>query len=266
MENNEFGKRYKEVWEKLCKENPRPVILVTGATGAGKSTLINLVIGHEIAKVGSGRPETQKMDIFQNDQLILYDSKGYETGEIAQDEFFREISAFLEEKALSPLTSVNIIWHCISAPAARVLDVDSKLFEEFKARGIPAAAILTQVDSADMDQINGLAKEVQKISSSIPIFWSTEDRDLQKELPNDKDMEKLYLWSLNNMEGTRRTAFRSACNRDFSKKRKKGRDAALAAATTAFGIGFIPMPVADAPALIAAQTAMLGGISYIYGA
>lgn len=265
MKNNDFGERYKEAWEKLRTENPRPVILVTGATGAGKSTLINLVIGREIAKVGSGRPETQKMDMFQNDQLVIYDSKGYETGEKAQKEFFQEISTFLEEKALSPLTSVNIIWHCISAPAARVLDVDTKLLGEYKSKGIPAAVVITQVDSADMDQIDGLTSEIQKASSSVPIFWSTEDRNLQKELPDDKDMERLYQWSIKNMEATRRAAFCSACNRDLLKKREEGHNAALTTAATAFGIGFIPLPMADAPALIAAQTAMLARISYIWG-
>lgn len=265
MNSTDFGKRYKETWDKLRKENPRPVILVTGATGAGKSTLINLVMGRDVAKVGAGRPETQNMDRFENDLLVIYDSKGYEAGETSQNEFFHDISDFLKDKAENPLTAVNIVWHCISAPAARVLDVDTRLLDAYKADHIPAAVILTQVDTVDEDQINELTAVLNKHSSTTPIFWSTEDRELQKELPKDKGLEELYQWSLEHMDVTRREAFRAGCNRDLSAKREKGRNAALATAASAFAIGFVPVPAADAPALVATQTAMLGRISYIWG-
>ena len=50
-------------------------LLITGATGSGKSSTINALFDTEIAKVGVGvEPETMDIKKFELDNLILWDS------------------------------------------------------------------------------------------------------------------------------------------------------------------------------------------------
>ncbi len=55
-------------------------ILLMGYTGSGKSSLINALFGKEIAKAGVGKPITQHIEKYIDEQkgLILWDTKGIE--------------------------------------------------------------------------------------------------------------------------------------------------------------------------------------------
>ncbi|GAA7230087.1 hypothetical protein ID0463_05220 [Helicobacter pylori] len=70
--------------EKMCevikKEKPIMNILLMGATRVGKSSLINGLFGQEIAKVGIGKPVTQHLEKYVDEEkgLILWDTKGIE--------------------------------------------------------------------------------------------------------------------------------------------------------------------------------------------
>ena len=56
-------------------------LLITGATGSGKSSTINALFDTEIAKVGVGvDPETMDIKKFELDNLILWDSPGLGDG------------------------------------------------------------------------------------------------------------------------------------------------------------------------------------------
>ncbi|GAA8372414.1 hypothetical protein HpDR4_19990 [Helicobacter pylori] len=54
-----------------------------GAIGVGKSSLINALFGKEIAKAGVGKPITQHLEKYIDEQkgLILWDTKGIEAAD-----------------------------------------------------------------------------------------------------------------------------------------------------------------------------------------
>ncbi len=63
--------------EAIKKEKPIMDILLMGATGVGKSSLINGLFGKEMAKVGIGKSLTQHLEKYVDGEkgLILWDTK-----------------------------------------------------------------------------------------------------------------------------------------------------------------------------------------------
>lgn len=56
-------------------------VMITGATGCGKSSTINALFNTEKAKVGVGvDPETMSIEKYELDNLILWDSPGLGDG------------------------------------------------------------------------------------------------------------------------------------------------------------------------------------------
>lgn len=74
-------------------------IMITGATGCGKSSTINALFDMEIAKVGVGvDPETMNITKYELDNLILWDSPGLGDGKEADNRHARNIIKKLQEK------------------------------------------------------------------------------------------------------------------------------------------------------------------------
>lgn len=74
-------------------------ILITGATGAGKSSTINALFNFDKAKVGTGvDPETMDIKKFELDNIILFDSPGLGDGKEADRKHAKNIINKLVEK------------------------------------------------------------------------------------------------------------------------------------------------------------------------
>lgn len=83
--------------EKL--QNMKINILVTGATGCGKSSTINALFNGNIAKVGQGvDPETMDIQKYDWENLVIWDSPGLGDGKEADKRHSRNIRKKLIEK------------------------------------------------------------------------------------------------------------------------------------------------------------------------
>lgn len=71
-----------KLFENILKLKEQKInLMVTGATGCGKSSTINAMFKTEVAKVGVGvDPETMKIQKYELDNLILWDSPGLGDG------------------------------------------------------------------------------------------------------------------------------------------------------------------------------------------
>ncbi len=73
-------------------------IMVTGATGCGKSSTINALFDTEVAKVGVGvEPETMEIERYELDNLILWDTPGLGDGKEADNRHAKNIIKKLNE-------------------------------------------------------------------------------------------------------------------------------------------------------------------------
>ena len=74
-------------------------LLITGATGCGKSSTINALFNTEVAKVGVGvDPETMDITRYDLDNLVLWDSPGLGDGKEADNRHAKNIIRKLNER------------------------------------------------------------------------------------------------------------------------------------------------------------------------
>lgn len=111
-ENNIFQSLEKDIYESHLSENEKQKmfknimklknekvnILITGATGCGKSSTINAMFNTEVAKVGVGvDPETMDIQKYDLDNLILWDSPGLGDGKESDNRHSKNIISKLLE-------------------------------------------------------------------------------------------------------------------------------------------------------------------------
>lgn len=74
-------------------------LMITGATGCGKSSTINALFNTEVAKVGVGvDPQTMEITKYELDNLILWDSPGLGDGKEADNRHAKNIIKKLNER------------------------------------------------------------------------------------------------------------------------------------------------------------------------
>lgn len=80
-------------------ENQKINLLITGATGCGKSSTINALFGTKVAKVGcTPDPETMEIEKYNLDNLVLWDSPGLGDGKEADNRYAKDIIKKLNER------------------------------------------------------------------------------------------------------------------------------------------------------------------------
>lgn len=90
--------RLEDLQEKMNKMKIRPLdVMVTGVTGAGKSTTLNMLFGKEVAKVGSGvDPETMELASYElNNVARFWDTPGLGDGVKADQVHSKKIISLL---------------------------------------------------------------------------------------------------------------------------------------------------------------------------
>ncbi len=75
LDGKEGGLNMEKMREAIKKEKPTMNILLMGAIGVGKSSLINGLFGQEVAKAGIGKSLTQHLEKYVDEGLILWDTR-----------------------------------------------------------------------------------------------------------------------------------------------------------------------------------------------
>lgn len=256
----DFTHKFEEEFQKVRAAIQKPNILVMGGTGTGKSTLINLILGEELAETGAGAPVTRGIYTYKHDLVTILDSEGYETGAANQRAYNDNIIGYID-KANEASQMVHLVWYCISLPSARFTDLDINIIEQIRSKNIPLAIMLTQVDSASEEQSEEMISEIKKQCLNIDIFETTTDKELSKQLGF---VDKIINWSIDHLDEARKTAFISATRAGLEAKQTTGNTLVLQHTVIAAGIGASPIPGSDAALLAPNQIAMLARLASVW--
>lgn len=233
-------------------------ILVAGGTGSGKSSLVNLVFGNDTAEVGAGQPVTRGIHRFEHDSFVLFDSEGYESGEESQANYRKNILVVLEDGRRSGRDAIHLVWYCITLAGHRILNIDIETVNAIKAKNIPVCVVMTQADSVDEEDSETMRQTVHRECVGVPIFESSTDPTV------GLSTDPLIDWSAKNLDEGIRSAFLSGVRGGIPAKEAEGLRIIVTHTLSAAGIAASPIPMSDAPLLVANQVAMIARLTRLW--
>ncbi len=131
--------------EVIKKEKPIMNILLMGAIGVGKSSLINGLFGQEVAKAGVGKSLTQHLEKYVDEEkgLILWDTKGIEAKDYQNT--MESLKKEMEDsfKTLDEKRAIDVSYLCVKEGYSRVEEREKELLNLTKEWNIPTIVIFT---------------------------------------------------------------------------------------------------------------------------
>ena len=247
-------------------------IILCGATGVGKSSLVNAVFGEEIVKSGVGSPVTQHLEkiTVPRKGLVLWDTKGIESKDYENtiNQLKNDIlHAFNDSSHEDDVPHLG--WVCIDSSGARIEERDIEIIGILREKEIPVVVVFTKIlgdESADFieaaiseinahhgDFINGRyvkvnSRERKILNISIPVSGLDDLVDISfKALPESKSRARQALKKAQMVKMEERL-----------EAMKDGAKLIVHTSSVAAGVvGATPVPGSDAPLIAGVQSTMI---------
>ena len=242
----------------------KPNILIAGATGAGKSSVVNHVFGRDLTKVAAGEPVTRGIHQYKSEDIAvtLFDSEGYEIGSARQQHYEEEVIGFVEnQKRQDASERIHLVWYTINAATKRVTPLDKTLIRRLH-ESTAVAVLFTQIDQVDLDELTALRNELTEVVSEESVFQVS----ISSEILNDEtlrqyvDWERLIVWSVEQLDASLQEGLLMEIQAEseamLKLKRKKANRIISGYVASAGTAAAVPLPFADAVALTPIQVTM----------
>lgn len=259
----------REALKEINTKFPKANILITGATGVGKSTLINAVFQQKLAKVGQGRPVTQETEEFTCDGVptSIFDTKGLELADYQA--IIDNLYKFIDERSkLEDYTQhIHIGWICIQEDSRRVeqaiIDLHDRLSKKLNIIVVITKARDDKGFQVEVEKLLPNAKAVIRVRAEEEVL-TNEDED-EPLILKKMGLKKLIETTSEHVPDGIKASIAAAQIVSINLKKKEAQKYVNTAAAAALAAGASPIPFSDAALLVPIQITMLAGISKVFG-
>lgn len=248
-------------------------LAVFGATGAGKSTLVNAIFGHDVADTGVGQSVTKGIHYHRRDDgfLGIFDSEGFETGS-AGDQILDGLRDVVQARRSGPIDQqIHAAWYLVRWSDRRFEDAQAAFVRALADLGLPVIVVLTQVPTRDGD-VHPHAHELSDYITGLDLPIRAGGRPIMTNALVDEFTESPVFGLQSLLDATydvapeaAEAALTAAQRLDMERKKKAVKAIINQAVTVASGIGAVPIPFTDAALLVPNQVTMISRISAAYG-
>ncbi|PKM48605.1 MAG: hypothetical protein CVV01_02665, partial [Firmicutes bacterium HGW-Firmicutes-6] len=263
----------------------KPNILICGATGAGKSSVVNYVFGTAVAQIGHGIPVTRGITKYQQADagVVLYDTEGYEIGTEKVSNYKINVESWVDQFRENGLgqhstiknkdsntdlsNQIHEVWYCISAGNKRVTDMDIAVIQMLKAKKLPVAVVLTQIDNLDAEELEAMEAAIRN-DCQVEFFRTSvaDDPAVTAALQDYLQWDELIGWAIDHLDESLREGFISALKGNLEAKKRLINHKIIPLYTSgAAGVALTPIPFSDAALLVPIQIKMSLHIMKTYG-
>lgn len=256
-------------------------VLVLGNSGVGKSTLINAVLGTDVAAASFGTAGTTKeLKIYgpnlKDAPFNLIDSVGFEPNWFKAWQAVNAVKAWSRKSAKegNEDTQINIVWFCIDGCAAKLFPetVENMAKAVSMWKDIPVVVVITKSFSKpDRDRNITMIREafdkVKKyhcnVQGIMPVVAQIYEIDENTSVAPE-GLSELVDKTLELMPEGFQKADENVKRFRLNRKRALAQAVTGFAVTSAVVVGAVPIPVPDAPILVSIETVMMNRILNIY--
>lgn len=255
-------------------------VLVIGNSGVGKSTLINAVLGKNVAKTGWGTSGTTgKLDIYESDDVPfrIIDTIGFEPSFIKEHQAINAVKKWSKDsaKAENEDHQINVIWFCVEGTTSKLFSQTIKNLSRATSmwESVPVIVVITKSYS-EPDRKNNIQmvynafarqkKFAKNLHSVIPVVAKSFVINDTAIAPPVGITELID--DTNNVMPEGIKAGEADINA-FKLKRKRVLAQSVVVASVAAGavIGAVPIPFADTAILAPLEICEINALASVYG-
>ena len=249
-------------------------VLIIGNSGVGKSTLINAVLGKDVAKTSWGTSGTTKrLEIYESDDIPfrIIDTIGFEPSFIKEQRAVNAVKKWSNESAKAGKEDhqINVIWFCVEGTTSKLFSQTIKDLSRATSmwESVPVIVVITKSYSEpdrekNIQMVNNaFAKNLHGVIPVVAKSFVLNDTAIAPPVGITELID-----ATNNVMPEGIKAGATDINA-FKLKRKRVLAQSVIGSSVIAGavVGAVPIPFADAAILTPLEVCEINAIASVYG-